>query len=217
MTASRKVPEEHPLPASKKHPSTSHARAIALGVGILVVTAAISYALLSGHWVTKRLFSAQPTTAQTGAGSPDQPTESSKSELHLTREGIHLLLDALDQAIRRKDVDGVLRLIAPDATITIHMRQGAQQQFATLSREEYRRTLAMGFAFPSANDYARVNTTVALAPDERSAKISFKTIETLRQGHREIKIEGEETLVLKLRDDKPAITSVEQVMPGDST
>lgn len=119
--------------------------------------------------------------------------------------------------MRRKDVDGVLRHIAPDATITIHMKQGTQQQIATLTREEYRKTMAMGFAFPSANDYARVNTTVSLAPDERSAKVSFKSTQTLRQTHRELKIEGEEILVIRLRDDKPVITSLEQVVPGDST
>ena len=38
----------------------------------------------------------------------------------------------------------------------------------------------MEFAFPSANDFARVNTTVTLASDERSAKVSFKSTETLR-------------------------------------
>ncbi len=217
MAAIKRVPAENPTPASKQHPSTGYAHTIVIGVGIAVVVTTISYALLRGHGLSTRLFPTSSTTAQTNDVSSAPSSKPSKPEIHLTRESIDLLLDALDQAIRRQDVDGVLRHIAPDATITIHMKQGAQQQIATLTREEYRKTLAMGFAFPSANDFTRVNTTVSLASDERSAKVSFKSTETLRQAHRELKIEGEGTLVLKIRDDKPVITSLKQVVPGDST
>lgn len=217
MASAKKVPAENPTQASKQRPSTGNAHTIAIGVGIAVVVTTIGFALLRGHGALTRLFITSSTTTQTNAVSSDPSSKPSKPEIHLTRAGIDFLLDALDQAIRRKDVDGVLRHIAPDATVTIHMKQGAQQQIATLTREEYRKTLAMGFAFPSANDYARVTTTVSLAPDEQSAKVSFKSTETLRQTHREIKIEGEETLVIKIRDDKPVITSLEQVVPGDST
>lgn len=217
MAAPRRVPSESPPQVSKQRSSTGHTHTIAIGAGVAVVVSAISFALLRGHGVSTRLFTTSTTAVQTNAVPSDPSSKPSKPEIHLTREGIDLLLDDLDQAIRRKDVDGVLRHIAPDATITIHMRQGTQQQIATLTREEYRKTMAMGFAFPSANDYARVHTTVSLAPDERSAKVSFKSTQTLRQTHRELKIEGEEILVINIRDDKPVITSLEQVVPGDST
>ena len=75
----------------------------------------------------------------------------------------------------------------------------------------------MAFAFPSANDYARVSTTVSVAPDGRSAKVSFKSTQTLRQARHDITVEGEETLIFKVLDERPAIVSLEQVMPGDST
>jgi hypothetical protein len=205
------------MPSSKPQSSTGSTRRIAIGIGIALVVATLGYVLLSGRGLPTRFFGARATTTQTTAESSDPSSKPAKPDFRLTREGIDLLLDDLDQAKRRKDVAGVLRHIAPDATITIHMRQGVQQQSTTLSREEYRKTLAMGFAFPSANDFARVNTTVSLAPDERSAKVSFKSTETLRQANRELKIEGEETLFFRIRDDKPVITSLEQVVPGDST
>jgi hypothetical protein len=217
MAATKRVPAENSKPAPEQPPSAGHFHLILTGLGITVVVAAIGYSLLGGHDLSTRFFRDRHPTAQTNTVSSDPSTKLSKPEIHLTRESIDLLLDALDQAIRRKDVDGVLRHIALDATITIHMKQGAQQQSASLTREEYRKTLAMGFAFPSANDFARVNTTVSLAADERSAKVSFKSTETLRQAQREIKIEGEETFVVKIRGDKPLITSLEQVVPGDST
>jgi tRNA U54 and U55 pseudouridine synthase Pus10 len=100
--------------------------------------------------------------------------------------------------------------------VTIHMKQGTHQQSAMLTREEYRKTLAMEFAFPSANDFTRVNTTVSLAPDERSAKVSYKTTQTLLQSNREFKIEGDETFVVRMLGKRPMIVSLEKVVPGDS-
>ncbi len=155
------------------------------------------------------------TSSKTVTAEPS--TKSSAGEVRLTREGIDRLLDELDRANREKDIDGILRLIAPDATITIHMKQGTQLQSATLTRDDYRKTLAMAFAFPSANDFTRTNTSVSLASDERSAKVSFKSTETLRQANRELKAEGEEILVFSSRDGKAMITSLEQTVPGDST
>jgi len=218
MVASRnRDPAEKTTPGSNQHLETGSAHPIAMGVGIAVVLATIGYALWGGPGLSTRPFPSSFISFQTNTVSPDLSSKAAKPEVYLTRESIDLLLNDLDQAIRRKNVDGVLRHIAPDATITIRMKQGMQQQIATLTREEYRKTLAMEFAFPSANDFARVNTTVSFASDERSAKVSFKSMETFRQEHRELKVEGEETLVLGIRDDKPVITSLEKVVPGDST
>jgi hypothetical protein len=190
-----------------------------LVLGTTVVIGYAGYSIFNNYsFVTKFLVphipipTNQPSAVSTGSQSkPFQP------DVRLTRERIELVLDVLDQAVRRKDVDGVLRHITHDATITIHLKQGPQQQVAMLTRDEYRKTLAMSFAFPSANDFTRTNTSVSLALDERSAKVSIKSTETLRQANREFKTEGEETLVFTIRDGKPMITSLEQTFPGDST
>ena len=217
MASTNKLPEENGAQGSRPHPSAGHARVLAGGLGIAIAAAAIGYMLLSGFGLSWPSLTIQSSTTQADKEASDRSLTPSKPEIHLTRESIDLLLDALDQAMRRKEIDGVLRHLAPDATITIHMRQGASQQIATLSREEYGKTLAMEFAFPSANDFTRTNTTVSLAPDERSAKVSFKSTETLRQDQREFTIEGETTLVVKIREDRVVITALEQVVPGDST
>ena len=218
MAATNKVTSEK---AKKTAPvwqsSAGQARTMAIGLGAAVIAVVLGYVLLSKFLG----FPTQPlsfpsSTAQTDNASPGVSSQPSKPEVLLTRASIDLLLDELDQAVRRKDVDGILRHIAPDAVISIHMKQGAHQQTAGLTREDYRKTLAMEFAFPSANDFARTNTAVSLAPDERSAKVSFKSTETLRQANREFKVEGEETLIVRVRAEKPAIVSLDKVVPGDS-
>lgn len=182
-----------------------------LTLGLLAVG---GYVIFNGQGIPTTFLS--PHTQRTTSLTEHQ-SNSRAMDMRLTREGIDRLLGALDDAVRRKDVDGVLRHISYDATITIHMKQGPQHQTALLTRDDYRKTLAMAFAFPSDNDFARTNTSVSLAADERSAKVSFKSTETLRPANHEFKAEGEETLVFTIRDGKLMITSVEQTFPGDST
>lgn len=186
----------------------------------LVLTLAISllagggYVLFNGQGLPTTFLA--PSTQQT-ASLTERRSNSGTMDVRLTREGIDRLLATLDDAVRRKDVDGVLRHISHDAMITIHLKQGPQQQTALLTRDDYRKTLAMAFAFPSNNDFTRTNTSVSLAADERSAKVSFKSTETLRPANHEFKAEGEETLLFTIRDGKPMISSLEQTFPGDST
>ena len=182
-----------------------------LTLGLLAVG---GYVIFNGQGIPTTFLS--PHTQRTTSLAEHQ-SNSRATDMRLTREEIDRLLGTLDDAVRRKDVEGVLRHISHDATITIHLKQGPQHQTALLTRDDYRKTLAMAFAFPSDNDFARTNTSVSLAADERSAKVSFKSTETLRPANHEFKAEGEETLVFTIRDGKPMITSVEQTFPGDST
>ncbi|MBX3318698.1 MAG: nuclear transport factor 2 family protein [Nitrospira sp.] len=194
--------------------STWKTMVLVLAVGVM---AGIGYLMFKAQGSPTRLLAPRTSSTQTEGTPANSQAKPVPSDMRLTREGIDGLLNALDEATRHKDVDRVVRHIAPDASITIHMMQGSHQQMALLTREEYRKTLAMAFAFPSANDFTRTNTSVSLAADERSAKVSFKSTETLLQANREFKTEGEETLVVHVRDGKPMITSLEQTFPGDST
>jgi len=184
---------------------------LTLTLGVLAVGV---YLIFNGQGLSST-FLVSPTRSTDSL--TEHPSNVGTTDVRLTREGIHRLLGALDDAVRRKDVDGVLRHISHDATITIHLRQGPQQQTALLTRDDYRKTLAMAFAFPSDNDFTRTNTSVSLSSDERSAKVSFKSAETLRPANHEFRAEGEETLLFTIRDGKPMITSLEQTFPGDST
>lgn len=194
--------------------STWKVMVLVLVVGVM---GSVGYLIFKAQGVPTSVLASRSSPNQSGALSTDSEAKPDASDVRLKREEIDGLLNTLDDAIRRKNVDDVLRHIASDASITIHLKQGSQQQMAALTREEYRKTLAMAFAFPSANDYTRTNTSVSLAADERSAKVSFKSTETLLQANREFKTEGEETLVFGVRNGRPMITSLEQTFPGDST
>lgn len=216
MAATNQFPSDDNKRAPDWQSSAGSARLITIGLGAAVIVVVLGYALYS-RWPDFPTPFSPSSAGPTGAASSDVSSHPLKPEVLLTRASIDLLLNELDQAVRKKDVEGVLRHIAPDAVIVIHMKQGSNQQQAALTRDDYRKTLAMEFDFPSANDFTRLNTTVSLAADERSAKVSFKSTETLRQANREFKVEGEETLIVRMRGDKPAIVSLDKVVPGDST
>lgn len=194
--------------------STGKAMVMVLAVGVM---GGIGYLIVQGQGSQTRFLAPRTSLTQPGAIPTDSQAKPAAPDVRLTREGIDTLLDTLDDAIRRKDVDGAVRHMASDAGITIHMTQGSHRQTALLTREEYRKTLAMAFSFPSAHDFTRTTTSISLAADERSAKVSCKTTETLLQANREFKMEGEETLIVAIRGGKPMITSLEQTFPGDST
>ncbi|OQW30317.1 MAG: hypothetical protein A4E19_10435 [Nitrospira sp. SG-bin1] len=217
MVAMKQSPEEGTEKGPPRHFSGVTVLIAAFVLGVTGVIGYTGYGMFKNQSLIPRFLVPHLPPGQSHVVRTEPLPKSLPSDVRLTREGIDHLLGALDEAVRRKDVDGVLRHIAHDATITIHLKQGPQQQMAVLTREEYRKTLGMSFSFPSANDFTRTTTSVSLASDERSAKVSFKSTETLRQANREFKTEGEETLVFHIRDGKPMITSLEQTFPGDST
>jgi len=198
--------------------SAGRALTIVMVVGLgLVIVAGGGYVLWPMLQEKQTRPAPSPSADVRPPSSHPNPSATPKPEVPLTQASIDRLLSNLEDAVKRKDVDGVLRHYAPDAVILIHMKQGNQLQTAKLTREEYRKALASEFTFPSANDFTHVNTTVSLASDERSAKISFKTTETLLQPNREVTIEGDETLIVAMRGEKPTIISLEKSVPGDST
>jgi ketosteroid isomerase-like protein len=217
MVATKQGTDERTEKRAPQRFSMVKAIVILIVLGTTVAIGYAGYSIFKNQNLVAKFLAPHLPTSQPSVVLTDSQSKPFQPDVRLTREGIDLLLDALDEAVRRKDVDGVLRHITHDATITIHLKQGPQQQMAMLTREDYRKTLAMSFAFPSAHDFVRTNTSVSLAADERSAKVSFKSTETLRQANREFKTEGEETLVFNIRDGKPMITSLEQTFPGDST
>jgi hypothetical protein len=217
MVATKRDSDERTGKRSPQRFSMVKAIIMTLVLAITAIIGYAGYAIFKNQSLVTKFLTPHSPTSQPSVVLTDSQSKPFQPNARLTREEIDHLLDALDEAVRRKDVDGVLRHITHDATITIHLKQGPQQQMALLTREDYRKTLAMSFAFPSANDFTRTNTSVSLASDERSAKVFFKSTETLRQANREFKTEGEETLVFNIRDGKPMITSLEQTFPGDST
>ena len=160
----------------------------------------------------RRTTTQSPTSPRQSQAASQSPPSTANGPV--TKEGVEVVLSLIDYAVQKKDADAILRHIAPNATFTIHMQRGANRQSTSMNRDDYRKALQTGFAFPGAYEYRRVGTIVEAAPDGRSAKAIFRSIETLRQGGQEARIEGEEVATFRAQGLEPVIVAIEQTVLG---
>lgn len=154
-----------------------------------------------------------PSTSPRQSQAVSQPHPST-ANWPVTKEGVEVVLSLIDHAVQKKDADAILRYIASNATFTIHMQRGANRQSTSMNRDDYRKALQMGFAFPGTYEYRRVGTVIEAAPDGRSAKATFQSVETHRQGGHEARIEGEEVATFRAQGLEPVIVAIEQTVHG---
>src|SRR5215212_1701097 len=126
MISAKHVPAVDRPDAPRARPASSLNRSwrIAGGLGAIGVLG-LSMSLSKTPIDLTALLSLPSPLGQQSAAAPGALGQPAKPEIRLTRESIDVMLDSLDQAIRRKDVDEVLRHIAARATITIHMKKGS--------------------------------------------------------------------------------------------
>ncbi len=90
---------------------------------------------------------------------------------YLTEFRVEEILREVDQAVRDRNVEGVMAPLAADAVITIMLKTPDGTQTQTISARDYRVTLEE--TFNTAQDYVheRVDTRIELAQDRMSAKV----------------------------------------------
>ncbi|MBW4472687.1 MAG: nuclear transport factor 2 family protein [Stenomitos rutilans HA7619-LM2] len=90
---------------------------------------------------------------------------------------IRKILNAMEAAANRKDVDGILKYMAPNITIKITVQLGAGAQQLSLSREQYRQYLQQGFATTERRSGNYTNLKIQVAPNGQTATATY----TLRE------------------------------------
>jgi ketosteroid isomerase-like protein len=193
----------------------------------MVVTTALALGVLGYLSFGTQLFSNNQVPVESSARPSTTPPSTSPRQSQIvshpplstangsvTKEGVEVVLSLIDHAVQKKDADAILRHIAPNATFTIHMQRGTNRPSTSMNRDDYRKTLQMGFAFPGTYEYRRVETVVEAAPDGQSAKATFRSVETLRQGGQEARIESVEVATFRAQGQEPVIVAIEQTVLG---
>ncbi len=139
-------------------------------------------------------------------GLPDDPGR-------VTQQEIELLLDFIDNAARRKDVDGIMRWFGPDAQVVV---RASGNDPVTMDRQQYRAMLQRSFAVPGSYDVVRKGSAITVASDGQGARARFRSIEIMRNLGRELRVEADVTVVFQLYDDEPLISSLEIVVQSHS-
>lgn len=98
-------------------------------------------------------------------------------ESQIRESQIRSLLDAMETAASQKDVDGIVKYMAPNITIKITVQLGGRAQKINLSREEYRQYLQQGFQSTQNRSGQYTNLNIQIAPNGQTATATYTLLE----------------------------------------
>lgn len=90
---------------------------------------------------------------------------------------IRSILNAMETAASQKNVDGILKYMAPQITINVTVQLGSGSQQISLSREQYRQYLQQGFETTQRRSGNYTNLKIQIAPSGQTATATYTLVE----------------------------------------
>jgi len=106
---------------------------------------------------------------------PDFIKQPAYTRIHESQ--IRTILNAMETAASHKDVDGIVKYMAPNITIEIMVQLGNGTQRLNLSREQYRQYLQQGFATAQRRSSQYKNLKIQIAPNAQTATATYTLME----------------------------------------
>jgi len=117
------------------------------------------------------------------------------------------LVSDFDQAIARKDVDGLAAFLSDKIGIVANYRVSGQSRKVAMNKSTYVETLRQGWAIATNYSYRRESISVTLSGPDR-AIVTATVFETMTAHGQTIHSTANETTVIELETGKPLITSI---------
>ena len=117
------------------------------------------------------------------------------------------LVADFDQAIARKDPDGLAGFLSDKIGIVANVRASGRSQSLSMNKSTYVETLRKGWAIATNYSYRRENVSVTLSGPDR-AIVTATVIESMIAHGQTIRSTASETTVIELEAGKPVITSI---------
>lgn len=96
----------------------------------------------------------------------------------ISEQQVRQILDAVQRATERRDANGILSYLAPNATLEITTESALTgSQTLRLSREEYRRYLEEGLSLIETSSSRLSNLKVRIAPNGKAAIATYQITE----------------------------------------
>jgi hypothetical protein len=134
----------------------------------------------------------------------------------LTESSVRAMLAAMDQAIEKRNVEGVGRLLSSDFSMTQELTAYGQKNLVKADKVEYLRMLRANWAAVSAYKYERTHLKITMLPGDASAKVTAQVRETLTLQGQSVSAVSTETATVKLIDGQVLLTGVTAVMQDPS-
>ncbi|XHX81156.1 MAG: nuclear transport factor 2 family protein [Stenomitos frigidus ULC029] len=120
-------------------------------------------------------LSATYSTVATAQQAPN-PIKQSRTSAISERQ-IRAILNAMTAAAEQKDVDGIMKYMAPNITIKLTIRLGTGSQQRSLTREQYRQSLQRGFETAERRSGKYTNLKIQIAPNGQTATVAYTLVE----------------------------------------
>ena len=125
----------------------------------------------------------------------------------LNEPTIRSMISEFDDAISRRDANGVAKYLSEKLTVTMAIKVSGQTHKVTMNKATYVDSLKKGWAVATEYKYARRNLQVRLS-GETKAVVTADVSETLTFQGQTIRSNSTETAVIELVGGKPLIVSV---------
>lgn len=130
--------------------------------------------LIASLWLGLTL-SATCSTIATAQQAPDLIKQSRTSAM--SERQIRDIFNAMATATKQKDVDGIVKYMAPKIAIKMTLRLGTGSQQLNLTREEYCQYLEQGFAITQGYSSQYRNLRIQIASDGQTGTATYTLVE----------------------------------------
>jgi hypothetical protein len=127
-------------------------------------------------------------------------------------EDIVRVMNEVETATREKDIEGVIRHMAPFVVITISMDSPFSMEKVQMTRDQYKAELQKVFSRASRHEYRRENETIAIRKDGKNAVVETDVIELVVMDGLEHRTTTHEKAVMEISDGKIAVTALDAVV-----
>lgn len=137
----------------------------------------------------------------------------SQSLTSITESDIHAMLNRLDRAARKGDVDGMIAPLASDIKIkmTVLNPGSDKEQEGTLTKDEYASNARRNMRRKLSYHFERKNTRIKIY-DEQTAMVTAESYETFKFPEGRFRAATSAVAWVSLRDGKLVITAIEARM-----
>lgn len=133
----------------------------------------------------------------------------------LTEQQILAILDDVDKAANRRDVDGICAHMADDIRIKVMLIGFGDGRDFTFNRQQYKDYTKQGFQEVKSYTYTRKKTKVTIEPGGIRATVRDQICETIIVGNQTVKTVTDGTGKFMLKDGKVVMTSLEGITHPD--
>jgi hypothetical protein len=130
----------------------------------------------------------------------------------ITENDVLAIIDEVRRATLDKDIDGVIKHLAPFVIINLSMETPFGIQMTQMSRDQYKEELQKVYSRATHHEYQCENVKISISDDSRSAIVETDVIERIVMEGQDVRTKTHEKTVIEIIGGKLLVTSLDAVV-----